>query len=114
MADFFYQDLVKISLPPRANQKLLVSIVETFFDIGTDLLLKKSFDGAVKYLRWSWDYIAQIIRTDNLPVDVTELSMNLRHNLAKALIRRGDELDLERARELIDGLALVTPPKICG
>lgn len=96
---------------PRQNQKLLLQISETLFDIGTDLLQKKSLDGAVKYLRWSWDYIVQIIRVEGLCVDGGELSVNIRHNLAKALIRRngGEELDLERARELVDGLALVIP-----
>ena len=77
--------------------------------MGTDLLQKKSLDGAVKYLRWSWDYIQQITRVDKLGLDGRELSVNVRHNLAKALVRRnaGEELDLERARELVDGLALV-------
>lgn len=79
--------------------------------MGTDLLQKKSLDGAVKYLRWSWDYIQQITRVDKLGLDGRELSVNVRHNLAKALVRRnaGEELDLERARELVDGLALVLP-----
>ena len=106
-----YQSLVKIHLPVRQSQKLLLRISETLFDIGTDLLQKKSLDGAVKYLRWSWDYIIQIIRVEGLSVDGGELSVNIRHNLAKALIRRnaGEELDLERARELVDGLALVAP-----
>jgi hypothetical protein len=106
-----YQSLIKISLPVRQSQKLLLRISETLFDIGTDLLQKKSLDGAVKYLRWSWDYIVQIIRVEGLSIDGGELSVNIRHNLAKALIRRntGEELDLERARELIDGLALVAP-----
>jgi hypothetical protein len=39
------------------------------------------------------------------------LSVNIRHNLAKSLIRRGigDEADLERARELVEGLVLDAP-----
>jgi hypothetical protein len=79
------------------------------FDIGTDLFTKKSLDGAIKYLRWSLDYIIQAIRGEGLGADGSELSVNIRHNLAKALIRRnaGDQLDLEKARELVDGLALV-------
>ena len=111
-----YQSLIKIHLPPRASQKLLLNISETLFDIGTDLLQKKSLDGAVKYLRWSWDYIVQIIRVEGISVDGGELSVNIRHNLAKALIRRnvGEELDLERARELVDGLALVLIPWSSG
>ena len=106
-----YQSLIKISLPVRQSQKLLLHISETLFDIGTDLLQKKSLDGAVKYLRLSWDYIVQIIRVEGLSINGGELSVNIRHNLAKALIRRntGEELDLERARELVDGLALVAP-----
>ena len=46
---------------------------------------------------------------DKLGLDGRELSVNVRHNLAKGLVRRsrGEELDLERARELVDGLALV-------
>ena len=42
-------------------------------------------------------------------LDGRELSVNVRHNLAKALVRRnaGEELDLERARELVDTLVLV-------
>ena len=107
LSDFFHSNLSKISLPPRQNSKLHVSVAETLFDIGIDLLLKKSLDGAIKYLRWSWDYISQISRLENIPIDISELSMNIRHNLAKALVRRGDEIDLERARELVDGLALV-------
>jgi hypothetical protein len=77
-----------------------------------NLLQKKSLDGAVKYLRWSWDYIQQITRVDTLGLDGRELSVNVRHSLAKALVRRnaGEELDLERARELVDGLALVRLP----
>jgi hypothetical protein len=61
-------------------------------------------------LRWSWDYIDQLCRIKGLGVDGTELSVNIRHNLAKALIRRnaGDELDLDRAKEFVDGLALVS------
>lgn len=104
-----YQSLVKIHLQPRQSQKLFLQIAETLFDIGTDLLQNKSLDGAVKYLRWSWDYMVQLIRVEGLTVDGGELSVNIRHNLAKALIRRnaGDELDLERAKELVDGLALV-------
>jgi cob(I)alamin adenosyltransferase len=104
-----YQSLAKIHLQPRQSQKLLLQIAETLFDIGTDLLQKKSLDGAVKYLRWSWDYMVQLIRVEGLTVDGGELSVNIRHNLAKALIRRnaGDELDLDRARELVNGLALV-------
>ena len=111
-----YQSLIKIHLPPRTSQKLLLNISETLFDIGTDLLQKKSLDGAVKYLRWSWDYIVQIIRVEGISVDGGELSVNIRHNLAKALIRRnvGEELDLERARELVDGLALVLIPWSSG
>jgi len=106
-----YQSLLKIPLNPRQSQKLVLQIAETLFDVGTHLLQKKSLDGAVKYLRWSWDYIVQLIRVEGLCVDGQELSVNIRHNLAKALIRRkaGDELDLERARELVDGLALVLP-----
>jgi len=90
-------------------QKVLLNIAETLFDVGTDLLQKKSLDGAVKYLRCSWDYIQQITRGDKLGLDGRELSVNVRHNLAKALLLRnaGEELDLERARELVDGLALV-------
>jgi hypothetical protein len=108
LADYLYSNLVKIHLPPT-SQKVLLNIAETLFDVGTDLLQKKSLDGAVKYLRWSWDYIQQITRVDKLGLDGRELSVNVRHNLAKALVRRnaGEELDLERARELIDGLALV-------
>ena len=104
-----YQSLVQIHLPPRQSQKILLQIAETLFDIGTDQLQHKSLDGAVKYLKWSWDYIAQIIRADGLNVDGRELSVNIRHNLAKALISRdqAQEMDLERARELIDGLTLV-------
>jgi hypothetical protein len=104
-----HTQLTPIPLQPRSSQKLIVEIAETLFDIGTDLLRKKSLDGAVRYLRWSWDYILQITKVENLAVDAAELSMNIRHNLAKALIRRGigDESDLERARELVDGLALV-------
>jgi hypothetical protein len=79
------------------------------FDIGTDLLVKQSLDGAIKYLRWSWDHILKITRVERLSVDVSELSINIRHNMAKALIRRGigEEMDLDRAKELVDGLALV-------
>jgi hypothetical protein len=44
-------------------------------------------------------------------VEAAELSVNVRHNLAKALIRRGNNaawtLDLERAGELVDALSLV-------
>jgi hypothetical protein len=107
-----YESLVKIPLPVRQNQKLLLQIAETLFDIGTDLLQKKSLDGAVKYLRWSWDYVLQIVRVEGLSIDGRELSVNIRHNLAKAMIRRnaGEELDLDRARELVDGLTLVFPP----
>ena|SRR5436190_9068162 len=102
-----YQSLQKIHLSPRPNQKLLLQISETLFDIGTDLLQKKSLDGAIKYLRWSWDYVDQLIRVEGLCVDGRELSINIRHNLAKGLIRRNEEIDLERAKELLDGLALV-------
>ena len=104
-----YQSLVQIHLPPRQSQKLLLQIAEILFDIGTDQLQHKSLDGAVKYLRWSWDYINQIIRVEGLSVGGRELSANIRHNLAKALIGRdqGQEMDLERARELVEGLALV-------
>jgi len=86
-----------------------ISIAETLFDVGTDQEQKKSLDRAVKYLRWSWDYIQQITRVDMLGLDGRELSVNVRHNLAKALVRRnaGEELDLERARELVDTLVLV-------
>ena len=51
----------------------------------------------------------QIVRMEGLTVDASQLSVNIRHNLAKALIRRnaGDELDLDRAKELVDGLMLV-------
>jgi hypothetical protein len=77
------------------------------FDVGTDQLLKKALDEAVKYLRWSWDYISQITRLQDLLIDASELSMNIRHNLAKALIKRGDKMDLDSAKELVDGLALV-------
>lgn len=106
-----YQSLVKIQLPAKQNQKLLLQISETLFDVGTDLLQKRSLEGAVKYLRWSWDYMLQIIRVDGLSVDASELSKDIRHNLAKALIRRnsGDEPDLDRVRELVDSLALVSP-----
>jgi hypothetical protein len=105
--------LTQIRLQPRQSQKLLVEIAETLFDVGTDLLQNKSLDGAVRYLNWSWDYIAQLITVENLSVDASELSVNIRHNLARGLIRRAinDELDLDRARELVDGLALVSP---CG
>lgn len=72
----------------------------------------------MKYLRWSWDYIQQLTRVDKLGLDGRELSVNIRHNLAKALVRRnaGEEMDLERARGLVDGLALVRLPYIvsCG
>ena len=106
-----YTQLSPIPLPPRQNQKLLLEIAETFFDIGTDLLRKQSLDGAVRYLRWSWDYILKLLTVENLTVDATELSVNIRHNLAKSLIRRGigDEADLERARELVEGLVLDAP-----
>ena len=102
LADYLYTSLLKICLPPSSH-KVLLDIAETQFE---DLLQKKLLDAAVKYLRWSWDYIQQITRVDNLG-----LSVNVRHNLAKALVRRlaGEESDLERARELIDGLALVLP-----
>ena len=104
-----YQSLVQIHLPPRQSQKLLLQIAEILFDIGTDQLQHKSLDWAVKYLRWSWDYITQIIRVEGLSVEGRELSLNIRHNLAKALIGRAQdqEMDLERARELVEGLALV-------
>jgi prefoldin subunit 5 len=86
-----------------------MQIAETLLDIGTDLLVKKSLDGAIKYLRWSWDYISRMIRSNTLCVEGRELSTTIRHNLCKALMRRGqnDEMDLERAGELLDGLALV-------
>lgn len=104
-----YQNLIQIHLPPRQSQKFLLQIAETLFDVGTDQLQKKSLDGAVKYLRWSWDYISQILRVEGLSVDGRELSVNVRHNLAKALVGRDQalEMDLERARELIEGLTLV-------
>ena len=100
---------MQLHLPPRECHKLLVQIAETLFDIGTDLLVKQSLDGAIKYLRWSWDHILKITRVERLSVDVSELSINIRHNMAKALIRRGigEEMDLDRAKELVDGLALV-------
>ena len=64
-----YQSLIKIQpIPVRQSQKLLLHISETLFDIGTDLLQKKSLDGAVKYLRLSWDYIVQIIRVEGLSI----------------------------------------------
>lgn len=109
VADFLYQNLVQLHLPPRECQKLLVQIAEALFDIGTDLLVKQSLDGAVKYLRWSWDHVLTITRVERLSIDASELSVNIRHNMAKALIRRGlgEEMDLDRARELVDGLALV-------
>jgi len=106
-----YAALRKIPLPPAKNQKLLLQIVETLFDVGTDLLSKKSLDGAIKYLRWSWDYVLQITRVEGPGgggVEVRELSINVRHNLAKGLVRRGEVLDLEGAREFIDGLAVVS------
>lgn len=103
-----YTALHKIPLPPQKNQKLLLEIAETLFDVGTDLLRKKSLDGAIKYLRWSWDYVLQLTRGEGAAgVEVRELSVNVRHNLAKGLVRRGEVLDLEGAREFIDGLALV-------
>jgi hypothetical protein len=104
-----HTQLAPIHLPPRQNQKLLLEIAETLFDIGTDLLRKTVLDGAVRYLRWSWDYIQKIMAVESLGVDAAQLSVNIRHNLAKGLIRRGigDELDLDRAKELVDGLALV-------
>ena len=106
-----YQSLVQIHLPPRESQKVLLQISETLFDIGTDQLQRKAMDEAVKYLRRSWDYITQIIRVEGLGFDGRELSLNIRHNLAKALISRdqGQEMDLERAKELVDGLTLVYP-----
>ena len=38
----------------------------TPFDVGTELLQKKSLDRAFKYLRWSWDDIQWIRRVDKL------------------------------------------------
>ena len=109
VADFLHQSLVQLHLPPRECQKVLFQIAGTLFDIGTDLLTKQSLDGAVKYLRWSWDYILKITRVERLSIDASELSVNIRHNMAKALIRRGigEEMDLDRAKELVDGLSLV-------
>jgi len=107
-----YTALRKIPLPPAKNQKLLLQVAETLFDVGTDLLRKKSLEGAIKYLRWSWDYVLQITRAEGPgsgSVDVRELSVNVRHNLAKGLVRRGEVLDLEGAREFIDGLTVVKP-----
>ena len=111
LADFLNQSLQKIHLSPRTSSKLILHISETLFDIGTDLLKKRQLDGAIKYLRWSYDYILQIARVEVLSAVAGELSMNIRHNLAKALIRRNEvgEMDLERARELVDGLALDAP-----
>jgi hypothetical protein len=110
LADYMHTSLHKIPLPPTPpNQKLLLQIAETLFDVGTDLLRKKSLDGAIKYLRWSWDYILQLMRGggEGVTVEARELSVNVRHNLAKGLVRRGEVLDLEGAREFIDGLTLV-------
>ena len=114
VAEFLYQNLSEINLQPRQSQKLTLQIAETFQDIGTDLLQKKSLDGAIKYLRWSWDYLLQVLRVGNLTVDASELSINVRHNLTKALIRRNanSELDLERATEFLDGLSLVCFPSL--
>jgi hypothetical protein len=48
-------------------------------------------------------------RSVQLPVEGNELSTRIRYNLCQALVRRAqhDEMDLERARELLDGFALV-------
>jgi hypothetical protein len=110
LADYMYASLHKVPLPAAKNHKLLLQIGETLFDVGTDLLRKKSLDGAIKYLRWSWDYVLQISRGEGAGVEGRELSVNVRHNLAKSLVRRGEVLDLDSAREFIDGLALVRVP----
>jgi len=90
---------------------LIVQISGSLSAIGADLLQKKALDGAIKYLRWSWDYLVQILRIGNLTIEASELSINIRHNLTKALIQRNtnSELDLERAKEFLDGLSLVFP-----
>jgi hypothetical protein len=106
-----YACLHKIPLPASKNHKLLLQISETLFDVGTDLLRKKSLDGAIKYLRWSWDHVLLISRGEGPGVEGRELSVNVRHNLAKAYVRRGEVLDLDSAREFIDGLALVRFPR---
>ena len=52
-----------------------------------------------------------------LELDGREVSVNVRHNLVEAFVTEnfGEELDLERAIELVDELALVTrfPLKGC-
>jgi len=52
-----------------------------------------------------------------LGLDGREVSVNVRHNLVEAFVTEnfGEELDMERAIELVDELALVTrfPLKGC-
>ncbi|KAF2143242.1 uncharacterized protein K452DRAFT_167927 [Aplosporella prunicola CBS 121167] len=102
-ADLFFG---KVDLDPaRLGAGTAEMLTDTFYEIGKDMLNKHRHEDAVKWLDRAYSVIGER-DMEELGNDAVELRQSTMHHLIRALLRQDDHDAKEKAKVLLDLLAL--------
>lgn len=79
------------------------SLADILFEVGRDLLNKKQYTMAIKWLDRSHTLLAEQ-ELDRLSMDASELRLSIAESLIKALLQLQDPESTDRARSLVEHL----------
>ncbi|KAK9483127.1 meiosis protein SPO22/ZIP4 like-domain-containing protein [Lipomyces starkeyi] len=99
-------DLLYSKLPPHLSSvnipsKKLESLVDIFYQIGTDFLRKKQYENADKWLGLGTDLFLHTDSDGDLSETAIELKFNVMRNQIRALYNTGGADDIAKAKNLL-------------